>query len=74
MQADDGTIDPADLGLPAHAWPAVAGLAAERMAPLAEVERLYALWVLAAERGNVSRAAAAARHLAADADPMAPGQ
>ncbi|HQT93506.1 MAG TPA: sigma 54-interacting transcriptional regulator [Thermoanaerobaculaceae bacterium] len=58
MRGGEGTIGPADLGLPAHAWPAVAGLAAERMAPLVEVERLYALWVLAAERGNVSRAAA----------------
>ncbi len=58
MQGDSGTIGPADLGLPSGAWPAVAALAAERMAPLVEVERLYALCVLAAERGNVSRAAA----------------
>ncbi len=59
MLAAGGTIGPADLGLPGHAWPAVAGLAAERSAPLAEVERLYALWILAAEHGNVSHAAAA---------------
>ncbi len=57
MQCAGGTIGPADLGLGGHAWPAVAALAAERALPLAEVERLYALWVLAAEGGNVSRAA-----------------
>ncbi len=57
LQRGDGAIGPADLGLDRGAWPAIAALAGERAAPLAEVERLYALWVLAAERGNVSRAA-----------------
>ncbi len=52
-------IEPADLDLPGDAWPRVAELAAERRAPLVEVERLYALWVLALENGNVSRAARA---------------
>jgi DNA-binding NtrC family response regulator len=47
----------ADLGLPAVGWPAMAELAAERALPLRDVERLYALHVLAVERGNVSRAA-----------------
>ena len=58
MQGGGEVIGPADLGLAGRAWPEVAVLAAERRAPLAEVERLYALWILAAERGNVSRAAA----------------
>ncbi len=57
LQADGETVEPAHLGLPVGAWSEVAGLAVARAAPLAEVERLYALWVLAAERGNVSRAA-----------------
>lgn len=46
-----------DLGLPAGAWPEVAGLAAERRVPAAEATRLYALLVLASNGGNVSRAA-----------------
>jgi len=45
-----------DLGLPA-AWPAVARLALERRRPLKKVARLYALWVLAEEGGNATRAA-----------------
>lgn len=57
VQANGPEIEPADLGLPTDAWPRVVELAAERAAPLAEVERLYALWVLARESGNVSRAA-----------------
>jgi DNA-binding NtrC family response regulator len=47
----------AGLGLDAGNWPAVAGVAAERALPLERVTRLYALAVLAGERGNVSRAA-----------------
>lgn len=59
VQADGPEIGPGDLGLPADAWPRVVELAAERLTPLADVERLYALWVLAGERGNVSRTARA---------------
>jgi len=46
-----------DLGLPAGSWPAIAAQAGAAARPLAEVERLYALWVLGREGGNVSRAA-----------------
>ena len=58
IQAAGMAIRPADLGLPLDGWPAVAELASERRASLGEVSRLYALWILAHERGNVSRAAA----------------
>ncbi len=57
LQIDGPAVRAADLGLPAGAWPAVAELAAARALPLAEVERLYALWVLGQAGGNVSRAA-----------------
>lgn len=57
VRTQGDTVEAADLGLPPDAWPEVAELAARRGAPLAEVERLYALWVLASENGNVSRAA-----------------
>lgn len=53
----DTSIGVAELGLHGSAWPQVAAAAAERGQPLAVVERLYALWVLAQARGNVSRAA-----------------
>jgi DNA-binding NtrC family response regulator len=59
LQASGTEIGAADLGLPADAWPRVVELAAERAMPLVEAERLYALWVLAREGGNVSRAARA---------------
>jgi DNA-binding NtrC family response regulator len=52
-----GTLGVAELGLPGTAWPQVAAEAATRYQPLAVVERLYALWVLAQVGGNVSRAA-----------------
>lgn len=52
-----GSIGVADLGLPGSSWPAVAALSASRLRTLAEMERLYALWVLAQQGGNVSRAA-----------------
>jgi DNA-binding NtrC family response regulator len=54
----DGPIRGADLALPASAWPHMAELAASRAMRLEEVERLYALSVLAGCRGNVTRAAA----------------
>jgi DNA-binding NtrC family response regulator len=54
-----GVVSVTDLGLPAASWPATAALAAARELPLAEVERLYALHVLALEGGNVTRAARA---------------
>ena len=57
VQASGPEIRPADLGLPSAAWPRVAELAAERALKLSEVDRLYGLWVLALESGNVSRAA-----------------
>jgi DNA-binding NtrC family response regulator len=57
LTADGSTIGAARLGLPPDAWEDVAALAMRRHASLAEVERTYALWVLAAERGNVTRAA-----------------
>jgi DNA-binding NtrC family response regulator len=57
LLARAGTIGVADLGLSAEAWPAAAAVAAERTLPLERVSRLYALTVLAGERGNVSRAA-----------------
>jgi DNA-binding NtrC family response regulator len=57
VQADSGTVRPGDLGLPAGAWPQVMEMAAERAAPLAEIQRIYAVWVLGLEGGNVSRAA-----------------
>lgn len=57
VQADGGMVCPGDLGLPAGAWPQVMEVAAGRAAPLVEIQRLYAVWVLGLERGNVSRAA-----------------
>jgi DNA-binding NtrC family response regulator len=53
------SITAADLALPAGVWPAVAGLAAERAVPAAEVTRLYGLLVLARHAGNVTQAARA---------------
>ncbi len=50
-------IGAVDLGLPADAWETVAAQAATRLLPLAEIERLYALWVLASQGGNVTRTA-----------------
>jgi len=57
LVARGDAIGAAELGLPLDSWPAVSGLALKRTAPLVEVERLYALWVLAGQAGNVSRAA-----------------
>lgn len=54
-----GTIEAADLGLPADGWEAIAAEAGARLAPLDEVQRLYALWVLARQGGNVARTARA---------------
>ena len=59
LQAEDGDIGVRTLTLPHDAWPAVAELAAARLLPLAEVDRLYALWVLAQLRDNVTQAARA---------------
>jgi len=53
----DATIGVRDLGIAAAPWPAFADLAAARCQSLAAIERLYALWVLAREDGNVSHAA-----------------
>jgi DNA-binding NtrC family response regulator len=53
------SITAADLALPGGVWPAVAGLAAERAVPAAEVTRLYGLLVLARHGGNVTQAARA---------------
>ncbi len=57
VETDGGTLAPADLRLSTAGWAAVAELAGERAAPLVEVQRLYGLWILAREHGNVSRAA-----------------
>ena len=57
LLARAGTIGVADLGLGPDGWSAVAAIAAERALPLERVTRLYALTMLAGERGNVSRAA-----------------
>lgn len=57
LTAGRGVIQPHHLSLAPSSWPAVAGWAAEQRRSLAEVTRLYALCVLAGERGNVSRAA-----------------
>lgn len=57
MVMASGSIGVTELGLSGSAWPQVAATAAERSQPLAAVERLYALWVLARVGGNVSRAA-----------------
>ena len=57
LTADSDTLGVAVLHISGAAWSAVAATAAERERPLAEVQRLYALWVLAREGGNVSRAA-----------------
>lgn len=52
-----GRIEARHLGLDRGEWTLVAQWAGEQRRSLAEVRRLYALWVLAAEGGNVSRAA-----------------
>lgn len=57
LLATSATVGVADLGLAADNWPAVAEVAAAHALPLERVTRLYALTVLAGERGNVSRAA-----------------
>jgi DNA-binding NtrC family response regulator len=57
LLAPSGTVGVAVLGLDAGNWSTVAAVAAERALPLERVTRLYALAVLAGERGNVSRAA-----------------
>lgn len=57
LTAEGGVVRPENLSLPAHSWPAIASWAVEQRRCLAEVTRLYALWVLAQEGGNVSRAA-----------------
>ncbi|MEW6337780.1 MAG: sigma-54-dependent transcriptional regulator [Acidobacteriota bacterium] len=50
-------ISVAEVGLPVAGWAAVQESALARALPLAEVERLYGLAMLAREGGNVSRAA-----------------
>lgn len=57
LSAEGGRIRPHDLGLSGGDWDAVAMWAVQQRRSLAEVSRAYALWVLAAEGGNVSRAA-----------------
>jgi DNA-binding NtrC family response regulator len=59
LTAERDTVGAAELALPCEAWEDVLPLAGRRRASLAEVTRLYALWTLAAERGNVTRAARA---------------
>ncbi len=57
LMEDGEEIGVAALHLTGAAWSSVAAAAAERERPLADVQRLYALWVLSREAGNVSRAA-----------------
>jgi DNA-binding NtrC family response regulator len=57
LAAEGGRVRLEDLGLPAGSWPQVEELAARRRRPLHEVTHLYALWILAEEGGNVTRAA-----------------
>lgn len=59
LETADGTVGVATLTLPGDTWPSLAELAGARHLPLAEVDRLYALWVLAEHKGNVTRAARA---------------
>lgn len=57
LSATSGLILPHHLSLPSDGWERVAAWAAQQRRCLAEVTRSYALWVLAEEGGNVSRAA-----------------
>ncbi|MFI5142678.1 MAG: sigma-54-dependent transcriptional regulator [Thermoanaerobaculales bacterium] len=57
LEATDCTVGVVTLALPGDSWPALAELAGTRHLPLAEVDRLYALFVLAAHKGNVTQAA-----------------
>jgi DNA-binding NtrC family response regulator len=57
LESADGTVGVATLMLPGDTWPALAELAGARHLPLAEVDRLYALLVLAERKGNVTQAA-----------------
>jgi DNA-binding NtrC family response regulator len=57
LLAQGDTVGVADLGIGSESWESAAVVAAERALPLDRVTRLYALTVLAGERGNVSRAA-----------------
>lgn len=57
LTAEGAMIGVPDLGIAAAPWPQFADLAAARCQSLVAIERLYALWVLAREGGNVSHAA-----------------
>ncbi len=56
LSAAAGLILPHHLGLPPDGWERVIAWAVQQRRSLAEVTRAYALWVLAEEGGNVSRA------------------
>jgi len=57
IEAGGHEVGAADLALPEPPWPETMRRAAEQGLTLAEVERLYARWVVAAEGGNLTRAA-----------------
>jgi len=57
LTASGATVGLVELGLPADAWAVMAPRAAAQGLSLAEVERLYADWVVAEEGGNLTRAA-----------------
>ncbi len=57
MLAGGDLLDASHFDLTGTGWAGVQRWCGERRRPLREVSRLYALWVLAAEGGNVSRAA-----------------
>jgi DNA-binding NtrC family response regulator len=50
-------IGPDELALPESPWPQTVRRAAERGLTLVQVERMYVQWVVAAEGGNLTRAA-----------------
>jgi len=57
IRAKGGVVGPGELELPLFSWQEVLPALAQRQLSLAEASKLYALFVLAAERGNVSRTA-----------------
>lgn len=57
VEARGGEVGPEELALPEPPWPDTLCQACEQGLTLAEVERLFVGWVMAAEGGNLTRAA-----------------